>query len=105
MTGSAAGNSGWVAGQDAMQQAQGVAAEDPLDVGRREAAGLQQGGQVGELVVAGQDRAVVSVQVGADGHVGRAGHFGEPDDLGAEIGQRAAALAPAATTASRIPAS
>ena len=56
-------------------------------MGRREPAVPQQPGQVGELMVAGQDGAVVAVQVGADGHVTSAGHFGEPDDLGAEIGQ------------------
>ena len=38
-------------------------------MGSREAAGLKQGGQVVELIVAGQDRAVVSVQVGAEGDV------------------------------------
>ena len=76
-------------------------------MGRREPAAAQQPGQAGELVVAGQDGPVVAVQVGADGHVAGAGHLGEPDDLGAEVGQRpagqpgrpGAGQAPAAATA------
>jgi hypothetical protein len=71
--------------EHAGQQFQGVAAEDLVDAVRREAAIAQQANQVVELVIAGQDRAVVSVQVGADGYVVRAGRLGQPDDLGAEV--------------------
>src|SRR6476469_9878648 len=71
------------------QQFHGVAAEDLVGTGRREAAVVQQAGQVVELVVAGQDRTVVPVQVGAEGHVVRTGRLGEPDDLGAEVGEGA----------------
>jgi len=49
---------------DAVQQVQGVAAEDLADAVRREAAVAQQAGQVVELVIAGQDREVVPVQAG-----------------------------------------
>src|SRR4029077_11281288 len=73
--------------EHAGQQIQGVAAEDLADAVRREAAVAQQAGQVVELVVTGQARTVVSVQVGSDGHVLQAGRLGEPDDLGAEIGE------------------
>src|SRR5689334_5890412 len=75
--------------EHAAQEFQGVAAEDLVDAGRREAAGGQQAGQVVELVVTGQDRTVVSVQVGTEGHVVRAGRLGEPEDLGAEVGEGA----------------
>ena len=74
--------------EDADQQVHGVAAEDLLDVGRWEAAVVQQAGQVGELVIAGQDGAVVAVQVGADGDVIRADGLDEPEYLGAEVGPR-----------------
>jgi hypothetical protein len=72
------------------QQVQRVAAEDLVDAGGREAAVAQQGAQVVELVVAGQDRAVVPVQVGAEGHMARADRLGEPGDLGAEVGEGSA---------------
>ena len=70
-----------------MEQVCGVAAEDLLDAVRRKPAVAQQSGQVGKLPIAGQDRLVVTVQVGADGHVGGADRVGEPDDLGGEVGQ------------------
>ena len=72
---------------DAVQKFRGVAAEDLPDLGGREPAVSQEPGQVGELVVAGQDGPVVAVQVGADSHVAGPGDLGQPDDLGAEIGQ------------------
>src|SRR6476469_2479161 len=76
--------------EHAAQQFHGVAAEDLVDAVRREAAVAQQAGQAVELIVTGQDRTVVAVQVGADGHVVRAGRLGQPNDLGAEIGEGAA---------------
>jgi hypothetical protein len=62
-------------------------AEDLPDAGYREPAAARQPSQVGGLVVAGQDGPVVAVQVSADSYVARADQFGEPDDLGAGIGQ------------------
>src|SRR5690348_3576425 len=76
--------------EHAPQEFHGVAAEDLLDARRREAAVAQQAGQVVDLVVAGQDRTVVPVQVGAEGHVVRTGRLGQPEDLGAEVGEGAA---------------
>jgi hypothetical protein len=54
-----------------VQQFRGVAAEDLPDLGGPEPAVSKQPGQVGELVVAGQDGPVVAVQVGADSQVAR----------------------------------
>jgi hypothetical protein len=78
---------GWRSGPDAVQHVYRVAAEDLLDVGGGEPAVSEQPGQAVELVVAGQDGPVVAVQVGADGHVAGADHFGEPEGLGGEVGQ------------------
>src|SRR5579862_9592079 len=73
---------------DAIQQVRRIASEDLPDVGSREPVSVQQSAQVRELKVAGQDRPVIAIQVGADSHVTRPGHFNEPNDLVAEVSQR-----------------
>src|SRR5690348_12386440 len=96
------GGPGW--SEHLAQQAEGVAAEDLVDVADWEAAVVQSAGEVVELVVAGQDGLVVAVQVGAEGYVVRACRLGEPEDLGPEVVHRAAgeAAGPAAGQAARF---
>jgi hypothetical protein len=73
-------------------------------VGSWQAPVHEQVGELGELGVAGQDGAVVAVQVGAEGDVAGADRLGEADDLGPEVGERLAgeAAGPGADQAARL---